>query len=294
MKKGMKTMMVDLKQKTVVVTGATSGIGLAVAHQFAEAGAFVIGVGRSAERNAKAVESIRTSLPQAKVTYLLADLASQPQVRRLAEEIKKTLTESGSDRLDVLVNNAGVYMEKMVLTEDGIETTFAVNYLAAFLLTHELLDWLRRAHGRVLTTSSYSHRTTPLCLTRITHPWPHIGLMAYKRSKLCNVLFTYELNRRYPDLTAFAVDPGLVNTGIASKSNKGIAAWVWRRRRYAGTSPDVPAKTYLFLAGEKDIDTTHGYYFKDCKAVAPSKKAQDPVLAKKLWILSSELVEIEW
>ncbi len=284
----------DLSGKAVVVTGATSGIGLAVARQFAETGAFVIGVGRSAERNAIAAESILKTVPQAKVIYLLADLASQAQVRRLAVEVKQTLKNNGFDRLDVLVNNAGVYMEKRVLTEDDIETTFAVNHLAGFLLTHELLDWLRRANGRVMMTSSYSHRTTPLCLNRITHPWPHIGLMAYKRSKLCNVLFAYELNRRYSDLTAFAVDPGLVNTGIASKGSNGIADWVWRRRRHAGTSPDIPARTYVYLAGEETVDTTHGYYFKDCQPMAPSKKAQDPVLAKKLWDLSSRLVGVEW
>lgn len=284
----------DLHQKTVVVTGATSGIGQAVVHQFAEAGAFVIGVGRSAQRNVKAVDSILSAYPQARVTYLLADLASQGQVRQLAVDVEQTLTENGFNRLNVLVNNAGVYMEKMVLTEDGIETTFAVNHLAGFLLTHELLGWIRNAYGRVLTTTSYSHRTTPLCLNRITHPWPHIGLMAYKRSKLCNVLFSYELNRRYPDLTAFAVDPGLVNTGIASKSSKGIAGWVWQRRRHAGTSPDVPARTYLFLAREKQVDVSNGYYFKDCNPKVPSRKAQDPELAEKLWDLSSKLVGVEW
>ena len=283
----------DLQGKAAVITGATSGIGLAVARQFAEAGAFVIGVGRSVERNKIAAESVLAISPRAEASYLLADLASQAQVRRLVVEIKDTLTQYGFDHLDVLVNNAGVYMEKMVLTEDGIETTFAVNHLAGFLLTHELLDWIRRGHGRVLTTSSYSHRTTPLCLSRITHPWPHIGLMAYKRSKLCNVLFTCELNRRYPDLTAFAVDPGLVNTAIASKSSKGIADWVWRRRRNAGTSPDIPARTYVFLAGEEYIDASHGYYFKDSKPLTPGRQAQDPALAERLWELSTKLVAID-
>jgi NAD(P)-dependent dehydrogenase (short-subunit alcohol dehydrogenase family) len=289
----MKIMAIDLHQKATVVTGATSGIGLAVARQFAEAGAFVIGVGRSVERNKKAIESILAESPQANVTYILADLSSQAEVRQLAIDIKEILTLKGFDQLDVLINNAGVYMEKMVLTEDRIETTFAVNHLAGFLLTYELLDWIRRADGRVLTTSSYSHRTTPLCLNRIAYPWPHIGLMAYKRSKLCNVLFTYELNRRYSDLTAFAVDPGLVNTAIASKSSKGIADWVWRRRRNAGTSSDVPARTYVFLTKEKEIDTSHGYYFKDCKPIASSRKSQDPMLAEKLWELSTRLVGVD-
>jgi len=170
----------DMQGKTVVVTGATSGIGLAVAMKMVQAGAFVIGVGRSAVRNDRAKLAIHQAVPDGKVTYLLADLSSQDQVRRLAVEIKDSLTKAGYQQLDVLVNNAGVYMIQKVKTEDGIETTFAVNHLAGFLLTHELIAWLARARGRVLTTSSYSHRTTPLCLGRVDNPWPHIGLMAYK------------------------------------------------------------------------------------------------------------------
>ncbi|MBG0788260.1 MAG: SDR family NAD(P)-dependent oxidoreductase, partial [Anaerolineaceae bacterium] len=224
----------NLKGKAVVVTGATSGIGLTVAEKMAEAGAFVIGVGRSRERNDRAVDSIRKVVPDAKVRYLLADLSSQTQVWRLAGEIKDTLTKAGFSQLDVLVNNAGVYMIRRVFTEDGIEMTFAVNFLAGFLLTSELLDWLVRAKGRVLLSSSYSHRTTPVCLSRIAHPWPHIGVIAYKRSKLSDVLFAYELNRRNLGITAFAVDPGLVNTEIASKGGTGIEELVWRRKRLQG------------------------------------------------------------
>ncbi len=125
-------------------------------------------------------------------------------------------------------------MIRRVFTEDGIEMTFAVNFLAGFLLTYELQDWLARAKGRVLMSSSYSHRTTPLCLKRVAHPWPHIGVIAYKRSKLSDVLFAYEVNRRNLGITAFAVDPGLVNTEIASKGGTGIEELVWRRKAAAG------------------------------------------------------------
>jgi NAD(P)-dependent dehydrogenase (short-subunit alcohol dehydrogenase family) len=284
----------DLSNKSVVVTGATSGIGLAVAEKMARAGAFVIGIGRSAERNTAAVASIQAKVPAARVTYLLADLASQAQVRRVAGEIGDIIEAAGFAQLDVLVNNAGVYMARKVMTEDGIETTFAVNHLAGFLLTHELLPLLQRGQGRVLTTSSYSHRTTPLCLSRVVSPWPHIGLMAYKRSKLANVLFTYELNRRKLGVTAFAVDPGLVNTAIASKGSNGIEDLIWRRRRLKGTPTEVPARTYLYLAGENEVDVSQGYYFRDSAFLAPSRQSVDEKVARKLCDLSCELTGVAW
>lgn len=284
----------NLQGKTVVVTGATSGIGLAVAVKMAMAGAFVIGVGRSSVRNDRARASILQAVPDAKVIYLLADLSSQTQVRRLTGEIMQTLTKEGYNQLDVLVNNAGVYMIRKAMTEDGIETTFAVNHLAGFLLTYELRDWLARAQGRVLTTSSYSHRTTPLCLGRVVNPWPHVGLMAYKRSKLSNVLFTYELNRRDFGITAFAVDPGLVNTEIASKGGKGLEELVWRRRRLQGTTAEVPARTYLYLAGEPEIDVSKGYYFKDSAPLKPSRQSEKEGLARRLWNLSCRLTGVKW
>lgn len=285
---------VNLQGKAVVVTGATSGIGLTVAEKMAEAGAFVVGVGRSPERNDRAVSSILEVVPEAQVTYLLADLSSQAQVRRLAGEIKDRLTKAGFSQLDVLINNAGVYMIRRVFTEDGIEMTFAVNFLAGFLLTHELMDWLARAKGRVLMSSSYSHRTTPLCLSRIVRPWPHLGVIAYKRSKLSDVLFAYELNRRNLGFSAFAVDPGLVNTEIASKGGTGIEELVWRRKRLQGTSAEVPAQTYLYLAGALQVDTSKGYYFKDSVYLRPSRQSENPRLARRLWNLASDLTGVSW
>lgn len=277
----------DLSGKNIIITGATSGIGLAAAKQLAASNAFVIGVGRSAERNQQALDRILSLYPQGKVKYLLADLSSQSQVRTLADEIKGLLNKKC---VDVLVNNAGVYLEKKQITKDGIEKTFAVNHLAPFLLTQALRPLLSEAEkGRVLSVSSYSHYTTPLCLNRIADPWLYIGLLAYKRSKLCNVLFTYEFNRRFEGITAFAVDPGLVNTAIASKGSKGISHLVWRSRRKQGTSPDVPTKTIMFLCGEEHIDTRQGYYFKNCEPKKPSCIARKPEPAKKLWALSCRL-----
>jgi len=310
----------NLQGKTVVVTGATSGIGLAVAVKMAMAGAFVIGVGRLSVRNDRARASILQAVPDAKVIYLLADLSSQTQVRRLAGEIKTALTKAGYNQLDVLVNNAGVYMIRKAMTEDGIETTFAVNHLAGFLLTYELQDWLVRAQGRVLTTSSYSHRTTLLCLGRVVDPWPHVGLaaaflgnflpkalipsspspagdaaaQAYKRfSGWCFVLGGLVLAAGLSG-PAFAVDPGLVNTEIASKGGKGLEELVWHRRRLQGTTAEVPARTYLYLAGEPEIDVSKGYYFKDSAPLKPSRQSEKEGLARRLWNLSCRLAGVKW
>lgn len=285
----------DLKGKNIVVTGATSGIGLAAIRLLVSSGAFVIGVGRSEERNQRSREGILSDFPHGQVEYLLADLESQTQVRSLSKDIAKTLSQRGENHLDVLVNNAGAYLGKKQLKEDGVERTFAINHLAPFLLTHELFQLLLNAdQGRIIAVSSYSHRTTPLCLNRIADPWPYISLMAYKRSKLCNVLFTYALNRRYDRLRAFAVDPGLVNTSIASKGSRGISHWVWRTRRKQGTTTEVPARTILYLCGEKEIDTSQGYYFKNSRPLTSSPKSRREDLAEKLWTLSCALTGVSW
>ncbi len=277
----------NLTDKIIIVTGATSGIGFACVKDLVKAGAVVIGVGRNENRNRSSKNAVLELHPNGKLEYLLCDFSVQSQVRKLAEDIRYLLTKWGFDHIDGLINNAGVYLEKKQMTEDGIEMTFAVNHLGQFLLTHQLLSLLLKAeNGKVLTTSSYSHRTTPLNLKKIADPFPYIGLLAYKRSKLCNVLFSYELNRRFPYITAFAVDPGLVNTGIASKGSNGISNWVWRTRRHKGTSPELPVRTYLYLLSQYDIDTSSGYYFKNCEAMKPSQKAVRKELAEELWDIS--------
>jgi NAD(P)-dependent dehydrogenase (short-subunit alcohol dehydrogenase family) len=285
----------QLAGKSVVITGATSGIGLAAAIKFTQEGAFVIGVGRSAVRNDLAKKMITETNPKSRFVYLLADLGDQDQVHALGAKIKAQLYQHGHQQLDVLINNAGVYLEKKHTTADGIEMTFAVNHLAPFILSHELFALLKHSErGRVLTVTSYSHRTTPLMLKRITSPYPYIGFLAYKRSKLCNILFTYEFNHRLQGVEAFAVDPGLVNTRIVSKGDIGLFAWFGRRRILKGTGTDVPVTTLLFLSNEDQIDTSIGYYFKGCQPQTPSPSARRKDLARDLWDLSSQLTGINW
>ncbi len=277
---------VSLENKTAIVTGATSGIGLHTALAFARRGAFVIGVGRAPERCKQARQMIEASVPHADVLYLIADLSLQSQVRRLAHSIYEETHARGSNALDILVNNAGVFSESYVKTPEGIELTMAVNHFAPFLLTQELLPLLAAApFGRVITISSASHERTCIDLKRLNTPIIYQGLSAYKVTKLANVLFTREFNRRMRKSTvrAFAVDPGLVNTEIGAKRSRGIARLIWQIRSKSGVHPDVPVQTILFLtneglkAGEEDI-----YWF-DCKPVKPSRQARRSDLAKDLW-----------
>ena len=285
----------NLTGKSVVITGATSGIGLAAAIKFAQHGAFVIGIGRSESRIQLAKDAVMESKPSGQILFLFADLADQNQVREIGEKIPSVLAQHEHTCLDVLINNAGVYLEKKHTTADGIEMTFAVNHLAPFLLSHELVELLKQSErGRILTVTSYSHRTTPLILKRITSPFPYIGFLAYKRSKLCNILFTYEFNHRLQGVEAFAFDPGLVNTTIVSKGDLGLFAWFGRRRTLKGTSTDVPVTALLFLTSEDQIDTSNGYYFKGCQPQKPSQNARRKGLAADLWDLSCRLTGINW
>lgn len=203
---------------------------------------------------------------------------------------------SSQGNLYALVNNAGLFADKKRFSEDGIELTFAVNHIAPFLLTHLLLPALTAsAEAKVLTVSSNSHYLTWFDPQHAINPRPYVHLWAYKVSKLSNVLFTAEFNRRNPgsQMRAFAIDPGLVNTDIGLKNNRGIVKFGWSIRQKQGQSVDVPVRTITHLVSDDLGQDDHSLYWKNCRPKAPSPAALNANLARRLWEESCRLCGIE-
>ncbi len=273
--------MTSFTGKTIVVTGATSGIGLATATELIRGGAAVIGVGRSAQRCAEAERK-----PGA--TYLVADLTLQSEVRRVAAEIHR-LTPT----LDGLVNNAGAFSYWLNLTAEGFEMQWALNHLAPFLLTLELLPLLRAAGAaRVVTVSSESHAHTRMNWDDIQLRRHYNGLQAYKQTKMANVLFTTELNRLLGPETrvrAFAADPGLVKTDIGFKGTPGLARWVWGRRKAMGISPEEAAAGIVRLLSDATPADASQVYWRHGEPRRPDPQAVDAENAMRLWNISARM-----
>jgi NAD(P)-dependent dehydrogenase (short-subunit alcohol dehydrogenase family) len=285
------------EEKVVIITGATSGIGLATVKELAGKGAYIIGIGRSEERCRNAEQEIRKLYPDASVKYLTADFSSLAEVSSLASKIRSRLTQDGKSAIDVLINNAGTVSSWYISTVDGFELQFAVNHLAPFLLTHELLPLLERSQaGTVICISSGSHYRTRLHWNDIMLRKHYNTLMAYKQTKLANVMFVTELNRRLSSsgsrIKAFAVDPGLVNTDIGLKGTGGIVKKVWQIRSKGGTPPEQPARSVAWLVTDPSPRNTGEVYWKDCRPLKPSAYSQKPDAAKRLWELSERMCGI--
>jgi NAD(P)-dependent dehydrogenase (short-subunit alcohol dehydrogenase family) len=276
----------DMRGKVCLVTGATSGIGTVTARELARRGARVVLVGRNPHKCAATVTEIQGQTGNKEVESLLADLSSQQQVRALAREFLDR-----HRRLDVLVNNAGGIWLKRQETADGLETTFAVNHLAYFLLTRQLLDLLKASTpARVVNVSSRAHVGAAMPFDDLQARGRYSGWQAYKQSKLANLLFTYELARRLEGtgVTANALHPGVVLTGFMG--NNGWRGRVWQGiARWVALSPEEGARTVVYLATAPEVATVSGRYFVQEQAVSSSPESYDEAAAKRLWQVSEEL-----
>jgi NAD(P)-dependent dehydrogenase (short-subunit alcohol dehydrogenase family) len=272
--------------KVCMVTGATAGIGLVAASELARRGARVIGVGRSQERCAEAVRLIRDQTSGASVEFLVADLSSQSEIRRLAQGVK-----ASTARLDVLLNNAGgIYLQRQE-TSDGIERTFALNHLGYFLLTNLLLDLIKAsAPARIINVSSGAHNGIKINFDDLQSKTKYSGWRAYQQSKLANILFTRELARQLAGtgVTANALHPGFVNTKIFRAD--GFIGWLLRRSAdLFAISPEEGAKTSVYLATSPEVENVTGKYFIKEHVASSSAASQDDAAARRLWELSEKL-----
>jgi retinol dehydrogenase-12 len=285
-------MTAELDGKNVVVTGASSGIGLETARSLASKGARVIMVVRSKERGDAAIANIKQTAPDARLELVLGDLYSLAETRKAGAEIRTRI-----DRLDVLVNNAGLVHTSRVLTGDGFERTFALNHLAAFLISYELRDLLAAAApARIVTVSSMGHMFAkvkwddlPYCANGYSET------RAYGNSKLCNIWFARESARRLTarGVTSNALHPGGVASNFGASGSVLYRIGTKLARPFLLTSAQG-ARTSIFLASAPEISGVSGEYFVKCKPATPSRAARDDANANRLWQLSEQLCGVQW
>jgi len=278
----------DVRGKTILITGATSGIGREAAVALARRGARVVLVGRDPGRTEAAVATVNARSGAAEVSHLLCDFSSRADIRRLADTVL-----ARHDRLDVLINNAGAVNKERRLTVDGIEMTFAVNHLGYFLLTNLLTDLLvRSAPARVVTVASEAHRHATLDFDDLGFERGGYRIMrAYGRSKLANVLFANELARRLASsgVTSNSLHPGVVATNIWSRAPGWVKPILYLLRPTM-ISAEKGAEAIVQLAASPEMEGVTGKYFNREKIVEPAPLAQDEALAKQLWNVSARMV----
>ena len=287
--------MPDMQGKTVVVTGANSGIGFETASALASMGARVLVTARNADRGRAAVAAITQALQgDGQVQLVVFDLADLASVRRGAAEILEQ-----APRLDVLVNNAGLVLSERAETVDGYEATFATNHLGPFLLTNLLLERITAsAPSRVVNVASTAHNAARkgIPFDDLQSTQHYRGMRVYGQSKLANILFTLELARRFEGsgVTANSLHPGTVRSGYGADGDaRGLLAFGIKIASPFFLSPAKGARTSVYLASSPEVEGVSGEYFVKCKPRAPRRWAQDPEAARRLWQVSEELVGLD-
>ncbi|MGV3558992.1 SDR family oxidoreductase [Larkinella arboricola] len=277
--------------RTCLITGANSGIGRVTALELAKKGFDIIMLCRNMEKARPVRQEIKKVSKTGHVDLVWCDMASQVSVMQAAREIADRY-----DRLDVLLNNAGLYIDKKQDSPDGIELTFATNHLGPFLLTNLLLNLLRKGTDpRIVTVSSEAHRWDHgFVIEELAKPRKYDGMRAYGASKLCNILFTNELAKRLADdgITANSLHPGAVKTNFG-QSISSVKSLVFSLMRPFFISPEKGAETSIYLTSSPDVQGQTGLYFAKCRPKVPSAAAQSQFNASQLWTLSEQLTQLK-
>jgi NAD(P)-dependent dehydrogenase (short-subunit alcohol dehydrogenase family) len=275
----------ELSGRVCLITGATQGIGKVTARVLAAMGAEVTIVARDEGRGRAAAQEIGAGL-------LLADLSLMADVRRIAEEFRTT-----HDKLHILINNAGAANQTRKVTAEGLEVTFAANHLSYFLLTHELLPLLEAAGApgrtaRIVNVASAAHRGARLDMDDLMSERSYAPMGAYGRSKLCNILFTYELARRLAGkpVTANCLHPGVIASGFG-RNDPGFFKLLVRLGSPFLMSPEKGARTSIYLASSPEVEGVSGTYFDRCRPKRSSRVSYDEELARRLWDRSVALTQ---
>ncbi len=279
-----------MQDKICLITGANAGIGQQTALELAQMGATVLIVARDPQRGEAARAAIAATTGNPRVELLQADFAAPDSIRDMAAAFAARY-----DRLDVLVNNAGVYLTGREETAEGLERTFAVNHLGYFMTTLLLWDSLLAAPAaRVINLSSDAHRQAKLNFDDLQNRRKFAGFRAYSQSKLANVLFTYELDRRRGDaaVTVNAVHPGFVASNFG-RNNRGLVGLAMTRLvPLFAKSVAEGAATSVYLASSPEVAGVSGRYFSNCRAVNSAPQSYDRAAAQRLWAVSEELTGV--
>jgi len=276
--------------KVVVITGATSGIGEVAAQRLADMGARIVLVARDKTRGEAALARLRSADKSLAHSIHYGDLSRICEMKRLAAEIA-----AAEPRIDVLINNAGAIFGSRQLTEDNFELTFATNHMAYFVLTLGLRErLLASSPARIVNTASDAHKGRVLDFDDLQSAKGFSALNVYGRSKLCNILFTRELSRRWSGkgVTVNCLHPGFVATRIGNGSG-GFLSHAARLAKTFAISPEKGAQTLVYLASSPHVASVSGEYFYRCRPATPTAEARDDAAAKRLWAESAKLAGIE-
>jgi len=273
-----------MQGKTVIITGATSGIGEVAAIRLAEQGARIVFTARDKARADDTMAALKKANPAADHAVHMADLSRLSEMKRVGAELAR------EPQIDVLINNAGALFNKRQETVDGLEMTFALNHMAYFVITNLLMGQLKPG-ARIVTVASNAHRGARLDFDDLQSRRGYTGFPVYSRSKLCNILFNRELARHLSGsgVTANALHPGFVATRFGNDSG-GIVRTVLKIAKPIGAiSPEEGAQTIIFLASAPQVAGLSGQYFYECKPATPTAEARNDDDAKRLWDISQQI-----